>query len=261
MGIVNLTPDSFSDGSATRTPGDAIAQAERFIEEGAAIIDLGGESTRPGATPVPLAEELVRLMPVLSALRDAPVPLSVDTYKPAVMQAALDAGASIINDISGFRDANAIKVVAQSSCGVVLMHMQGEPQSMQVAPHYGDVLREVDEFLRGQLIELEAAGVLRARVVIDPGFGFGKRLEHNHALLSGLALFRELPAAGLLVGLSRKGMLGTISGRRLATERLGASVAAALLAVSRGAQIVRCHDVAATVDALKVWTYFDEGAS
>jgi len=261
MGIVNLTPDSFSDGSANLSSSDAIAHAERLIVEGATIVDIGAESTRPGAAPLPLAEELTRLMPVLKGLRDAPVAVSVDTYKPEVMRAALDSGASIVNDVYAFRQRGALEAVTQGSCGLVVMHMQGEPSTMHVAPHYRDVVSEVDEFLRERLLELSAAGINRSRLMVDPGFGFGKRLEDNHALLTGLATYRKLDAAGLLVGLSRKGMLGTISGRLAASQRLGASVAAALLAVSRGAQVVRCHDVAATVDALKVWSYFQDGVS
>jgi dihydropteroate synthase len=261
MGIVNLTPDSFSDGNANLAASEAIAHAERLILEGAAIVDLGAESTRPGSAPVPLAEELIRLMPVLKGLRDAPVPVSVDTYKPEVMRAALDSGASIVNDVYALRQPGALEVVTHASCGLVVMHMQGEPSTMQVAPHYRDVVLEVDEFLRERLLKLSAAGIDRSRLMVDPGFGFGKRLEDNHALLTALATYRKLDAAGLLVGLSRKGMLGTISGRMVASERLGASVAAALLAVSRGAQVVRCHDVAATVDALKVWSHFQNGMS
>jgi dihydropteroate synthase len=261
MGIVNFTPDSFSDGREKLTPSDVIAHAERLMLEGAAIIDIGAESTRPGATPLPLAEELTRLMPVLQGLRDAPVPVSIDTYKPEVMRAAIDLGASIVNDVYAFRQRGALEVVAEQNCGLVVMHMQGEPATMHVAPHYQDVVGEVSEFLRQRLLEMSAAGIERSRLMVDPGFGFGKRLEDNHALLTRLASYRMLDSAGLLVGLSRKGMLGTISGRLVARERLGASVAAALLAVSRGAQVVRCHDVAATVDALKIWSYFQDDGS
>ncbi len=259
MGIVNVTPDSFSDAGDSLAPESAVAKAWRLIEEGAAIIDVGAESTRPGATPVALADELSRLLPVLHGLRDSPVPISVDTYKPDVMRAALDAGASIINDIFGFRDTAAIDVVSKSNAGVVVMHMQGTPPTMQSQVHYDDVVKEVESFLRHRLSALALSGIEADRVVIDPGFGFGKRLVHNQALLAHLSSYGALGAAGVLAGLSRKGMLGTISGKDEPAKRLGSSIAAALLAVSQGANIVRCHDVAATVDAIKVWCYFSGG--
>jgi dihydropteroate synthase len=191
-------------------------------------------------------------MPVLEALRDAPVPLSVDTYKPAVMQAALHAGASIINDIYALRQPGAVAAVAASQCGVVLMHMQGEPVSMQVAPHYDNVVEEVFEFLADRVKQASAAGIATERIALDPGFGFGKRVNHNTELLRGLAKLRQLDTAGILIGLSRKSMLGAITGRS-PENRVGASVAGALAAFERGARIIRCHDVAATVDALNVW--------
>lgn len=251
MGIVNLTPDSFSgDGFATDTER-AVAHARRLIDEGADMLDLGAESTRPGAPATPLADELDRLLPVIAALRDCGVPLSIDTYKPEVMRAALGAGADLINDIYGLRQPGAIEAVADSACGICIMHMQGEPRTMQQEPLYTDVCAEVSAFLAAQVARLVAAGVARERLVLDPGFGFGKSLAHN------IALFRTLPemTSGelpVLVGVSRKSMLGLITGRPVA-ERLPASIGAALLAAQAGAQILRVHDVAATRDALTVW--------
>jgi len=251
MGIVNVTPDSFSDGGRYFDLERALAHAERLIAEGADLLDIGGESTRPGAAEVAVAEELARVIPLVRALRDRGVPLSVDTSKPEVMRAALAEGASIVNDVRALQADGAIEAVAASGCGVVLMHMQGEPRTMQLAPHYGDVVREVGDFLRARRDALVAAGVARERIAIDPGFGFGKTAAHNFALLARL---HELAALGqpVLVGLSRKSMLGQATGRAVG-ERVHASVAAALLAVQRGARIVRVHDVAATRDALAVW--------
>lgn len=251
MGIVNVTPDSFSDGGRLLAPDAAIAHARRLIDEGADILDIGGESTRPGAEPVPLEEELARLLPLIEALRDSGVPLSIDTFKPAVMRAAIEAGADMINDIYGFRQPGAIEAVAGSDCGLCVMHMQGEPRTMQQAPAYADVAGEVGAFLREQAQRLEAAGVDPGRICLDPGFGFGKTTAHNYDLL------RSLPTIGalgypLLIGVSRKTMIGAVTGRPVG-ERLAGSIAAALAAVARGAAIVRVHDVAATVDALKVW--------
>lgn len=251
MGIVNLTPDSFSgDGFATDAER-AVAHARRLVEEGADMLDLGAESTRPGAPATPLAEELDRLLPVIAALRDCGVPLSIDTYKPEVMRAALTAGADMINDIYGLRQPGAIDAVAGSDCGICIMHMQGEPRTMQQEPAYQDVCGDVAAFLSRQVALLEAAGIARERLVLDPGFGFGKSLAHN------VALFRALPdmTSGklpVLVGVSRKSMLGLITGRGVG-DRLSASVAAALLAAQAGAGILRVHDVAATRDALTVW--------
>ena len=252
MGIINLTPDSFSDGGQNSSIDAALKRAEQMIGEGAHVLDLGAESSRPGAAPVALDEELERLMPVLEALRDAPVPVSIDTYKPAVMHAALQAGASIINDIYALRQPGAIDAVAASGCGVVLMHMQGEPLSMQQAPYYHDVVQQVFEFLSDRVSQAHAAGIELQRITVDPGFGFGKRADDNIVLLRGLAKFRQLKTAGILIGLSRKSMLGAITGRA-PENRIGASVAGALAAFERGARIIRCHDVAATVDALNVW--------
>jgi len=250
MGIVNVTPDSFSDGGQFFDPVRAIAHAGRLVEEGADILDIGGESTRPGAQAVPAEEELARVLPVLRAARDLPVPISVDTLKPEVMRAALAEGAAMINDVNALRAPAAIDAVQSSGCGVCLMHMQGEPRTMQTAPHYDDVVAEVKAFLAQRIDACTAAGIARERIVIDPGFGFGKSGQHNLALLRGLGVLRELGVA-VLAGLSRKSTLGTITGRG-SEDRLAASLAAAMLAVERGAAIVRVHDVAATRDALLV---------
>lgn len=251
MGVLNVTPDSFSDGGRHATTQAAIDHAGRLIDEGADLIDIGGESTRPGSTPVPPDEEAARVLPVLRALRDAGVPISVDTRRPGLMRAALDEGADMINDIEGFRAPGAIDAVRGSACAVVAMHMQGEPATMQQAPAYGDVVAEVRDFLRERLGALRAAGIADDRIVLDPGFGFGKTFDHNVALMRALP---ELAALGapLLVGVSRKGMVGKLTGRAPA-DRVAGSVAAALAAVARGARIVRVHDVAATRDALTVW--------
>jgi dihydropteroate synthase len=254
MGIVNLTPDSFSDGGRHAGAQAALAHCERLVREGADILDIGGESTRPGAEPVPLDEELARVLPVLQGAMSLGVPVSLDSYKPAVMRAALELGVDIVNDIKALREPGALDVVAgHPNCGVCLMHMRGmEPRSMQDGdPEYGDVVREVSDFLRERRDALAARGVAAERMVLDPGIGFGKRSEHNVALL---ARQHELLALGLpiLAGWSRKGTLGRITGRDVG-DRLVASVTAALAAVQHGARIVRVHDVAATVDALKVW--------
>ena len=250
MGVVNVTPDSFSDGGKYLESGTALEHAQRLIEEGADLIDLGAESSRPGAGGVSVEQELERLMPVLKALRDAPVPISVDTTKPEVMRAAIDAGAAMINDISALRSPGALEAVAAADAGVCLMHMQGEPHTMQHAPRYEDVVAEVKGFLDARVAAAEARGIARERIVIDPGFGFGKSVEHNFELLRHLGRFAET-GIPVMAGWSRKSTLGVITGRP-AGERLAASVAAALLAVQRGARIVRVHDVAATRDALAV---------
>lgn len=251
MGIVNVTPDSFSDGGRFFDFERALAHGERLIAEGADLLDIGGESTRPGAAEVGVDEELARVIPLVRALRDRAVPISVDTSKPEVMRAALAEGAAIVNDVRALQAPGAVDAVAASDCGIVLMHMQGEPRTMQADPRYGDVVREVGDFLRARRDALVAAGVARERIVLDPGFGFGKTVAHNFTLLARL---HELAALGqpLLAGLSRKSMLGHATGRAVG-ERVHASVAAALLAVQRGARIVRVHDVAATRDALAVW--------
>jgi dihydropteroate synthase len=261
MGIVNVTPDSFSDGGRFFDAEAALAHARRLIDEGADILDIGGESTRPGAPEVGIDEELRRVLPLIEALRTANVPLSIDTCKPEVMRAALAAGACIVNDVFALRLPGAVEAVAASDCGVVLMHMQGTPRTMQLAPHYADAVADVGLFLRGRSAVAQAAGVAPERIVLDPGFGFGKAPAHNWSLLARLANL-DVGGAPILAGLSRKSMLGQTTGRPV-TDRLAASVAAALVAVQRGAAIVRVHDVAATRDALAVWQTIKniEGAS
>lgn len=259
VGIVNITSDSFSDGGRYLLAEAAIAHAFRLIEEGADIIDIGAESSRPGATPLAAEEELSRLLPVLKAVRDAGVPISVDTYKPSVMQAVLDQGASMINDIWGLRQVGAIDVVSRYDCAVCIMHMQGEPQTMQQDPHYTDVVSEVGDFLRDRVAVLVAAGIERRRIVIDPGFGFGKTVEQNFFLLREFESFLAFGTA-LLAGISRKSMLGVVTGKSV-NERAGASVAAAILAAARGARLLRVHDVALTVDALKTWQMVENSGS
>jgi dihydropteroate synthase len=251
MGIVNVTPDSFSDGGQHLLRDAAVAHAQQLIAEGADIIDIGGESTRPGAQPVSIQEELDRVLPIIESLRGAPVPISIDTCQPQVMQAAIAVGVQMVNDINALQDAAAMNAVAAGNVAVCLMHKQGNPQTMQVQPHYQDVVAEVYEFLRGRIAVAEAAGIGRERIVVDPGFGFGKTLEHNLALLRGLEKLAGL-GVPVLAGLSRKSMLGALTGQDV-EHRVHASVAAALLAVQRGANIVRVHDVRATVDALKIW--------
>ena len=250
MGIVNVTPDSFSDGGRYIDAHSAVVHAWHLVEEGADLLDIGGESTRPGARPVSLQEELDRVMPVLEGVRELGVPVSVDTMKPEVMRAAIDAGAAMINDVYGFRAPGAWAAVKDSDCALCVMHMQGEPRTMQDNPHYDDAVAEVEAFLSARLAEAEAAGIARARLCIDPGFGFGKTLDHNLALLR--ALPRLVRLAPVLAGMSRKRMIGALTGRDV-PDRLAGSVAAALRAVENGAAIVRVHDVKETVDALKVW--------
>lgn len=256
MGIVNLTPDSFSGDGLANDTASAIAHAKRQIEAGADLLDIGAESSRPGCQPVSLEDELARLLPVLKALSDCGVPVSVDTYKPEVMRAALAAGASMINDIYALRMPGALKAVADSDCAVCLMHMQGEPLTMQQAPVYGDVVGEVRDFLAERVIAARAAGIADDRLVLDPGFGFGKTLAHNLELLRRQP---ELAVEGLplLAGLSRKSMLGMMTGREV-NARVPASITAALLAAQRGARILRVHDVAETRDALVVWQALED---
>ena len=259
MGIVNVTPDSFSDGGQHDDTDSAVAHARQLIEEGAQILDLGGESTRPGADPVSVADELDRLLPVIEALRDCGVPLSIDTFKPEVMRATLDAGADMINDIYGFRQPGAVEAVAQSRCGLCVMHMKGEPRTMQaLPPEYTDLIGEIGLFLGSRAQLLRAAWVDPRRIVLDPGFGFGKTADQNFQLLRRLSSLRST-GYPLLIGLSRKNMIGQATGRPVG-DRLPGSIAAALACVSRGASIVRVHDVAATVDALKVWHAAEQGA-
>lgn len=263
MGILNVTPDSFSDGGRFVARDAALVQAEAMIREGADIIDIGGESTRPGAPPVPLAEELERVIPVIEALRSAGVPLSVDTYKPAVMRAAVSAGADMVNDIWGFRREGAIDAVKDSVCGLCVMHMLGEPETMQKhEPVYRDVVAEVREFFDERVRTLTKTGISQNRICLDPGFGFGKSVTvHNYDLMARLASTKPANLnVPLLAGMSRKSMLGAVTGRTKPSERIAASVAAAICAAERGASIIRVHDVAATADALKVWQAVGDAA-
>ena len=252
MGILNVTPDSFSDGGVFLSRENAIAHARRMAEEGADIIDVGGESTRPGAQPVSAQEEMDRVIPVIEALRGKiSLPISIDTSKPEVMRAAVAAGAGFINDVRALRDEGALEAAASLHVPVCLMHMQGEPRSMQENPRYRDVVSDIGDFLRARLQAAQAAGIPAQRLVIDPGFGFGKTLEHNLELLRGLKKLQSL-GAPILAGLSRKSLIGKALG--LPVEgRLYASVALALMAVQNGARLVRVHDVAPTVEALRMW--------
>lgn len=253
MGILNVTPDSFSDGGAYDDPAAAIAHAQRMVSEGAAIVDVGGESTRPGSAEVTSAREMTRTVPVVAALaRDLYVPVSIDTRHAEVARAAVAAGATIINDVSGFRDPAMVEVAAECDAGLVVMHMLGEPRTMQSEPHYDDVVAEVAQYLLDQARMLEAAGIGRDRICLDPGIGFGKTLEHN------LTLLRELPqlvASGypVLIGASRKSMIGALLDQPEPATRLEGSLAIALWAASHGADVVRVHDVVQTVRALRVW--------
>lgn len=260
MGIVNLTPDSFSGDGLPASTEAALAHARAQWEAGADILDLGAESTRPGAESVPVREELARLMPVLEKIRAEGwnVPVSIDTMKPEVMRAALDAGADIINDINALRAPGALEAAARSDCAVCLMHMQGEPRDMQRQPNYADVVGEVRDFLAERVAACRAAGIADDRLMLDPGFGFGKSMAHNYRLLKSLERLAD-DDFPVLVGLSRKSMLGAVTGLP-ADRRLIASVAAAVLAVERGARIVRTHDVAATAEALKIWQACAEAA-
>lgn len=253
MGIVNATPDSFSDGGLHFDAAAAIAQGLKLAAEGADILDIGGESTRPGAQEVPLDEELRRVVPVIERLaKETSLPISIDTSKPEVMRAAVAAGAGMINDVHALRREGALDAAAQLGVPVVLMHMQGEPGGMQAAPHYDDVVGEVHRFLAERIFAAEMAGIARKRIVVDPGFGFGKTLQHNLQLLAQLQRFTEL-GVPVLAGLSRKKSIGEITGREDPRERIAGSVAAHLIAAQRGAMLLRVHDVAATADALKVW--------
>jgi len=257
IGIVNVTPDSFSDGGRHLEVEAAVTHGLKLVAEGADVLDVGGESTRPGAAEVSVDEELRRVIPVIERLaRATAVPVSIDTSKPEVMRAAVAAGAGLINDVYALRREGALAAVAELKVPVILMHMQGEPRSMQHTPHYDDVVGEVHRFLAERLFAAEMAGIARKRIIIDPGFGFGKTDAHNLTLLAQLGCFTEL-GVPLLAGLSRKRTLGGLTGRAVPSERVHASVAAHLLAVQRGARIVRVHDVAATVDALNVWTAVD----
>lgn len=257
MGIVNVTPDSFSDGNTHFRADEAVAHALRLVDEGADLLDIGGESTRPGAQAVTVDEELRRVLPVIQGLTECGVPLSVDTCKPEVMRACVLAGADMINDIGGFTAPGAVDAVRDSACALCLMHMRGEPRTMQQDPVYGDVVTEVRDYLADGARRLRNAGVAADRIVLDPGFGFGKTVAHNYALLRHLPVVmgHEYPS---LVGVSRKSMIGALTGRP-ANRRLGGSIAAALAGAARGAHILRVHDVADTVDALKIWAAVEQG--
>ena len=253
MGIVNVTPDSFSDGGAHDTTDAAVAHALRLVEEGADLLDIGGESTRPGAAEVEVEEELRRVVPVIERLAaQVAVPISIDTSKPEVMRAAVQAGAGMINDVYGLRREGALDAAAALGVPVVLMHMQGEPRSMQAAPQYDDVVGEVHRFLAERIFAAEMAGIPKQRIVVDPGFGFGKDTAHNLQLLAQFERFVEL-GVPVLAGLSRKRSIGELTGRSEPRARAAGSVAAHLIAAQNGAMLLRVHDVAPTVDALKVW--------
>jgi dihydropteroate synthase len=252
MGILNVTPDSFSDGGRFQSLEFAFSRAEEMITEGVDMIDVGGESSRPGAPALALDEELRRVMPVLYALRDLGKPLSLDTYKPEVMREAILAGVDMINDINGFRAPGALDAVLGSDCALCVMHMQGTPQDMQTQPTYTDVVAEVIGFLHQRVDEMVAAGIERERICIDPGFGFGKTVEHNYALLRNIGKIQRELGLPVLAGVSRKSMIGAITGKPV-EQRLAGNLAGALAAIAHGARIVRVHDVVETVDAVKVW--------
>ena len=252
MGILNTTPDSFSDGGRFQSLEFAVSRAEEMVSEGVDMIDIGGESSRPGAPAVSLEQELSRVMPVLYALQDMGKPLSVDTYKPVVMREAILAGADMINDINGFRAPGAVEAVVDSDCALCVMHMQGSPQNMQLNPVYGDVVAEVTAFLRERVDVLLAAGIERERICVDPGFGFGKTVEHNYALLRNIGKMQHELGLPVLAGLSRKSMIGAVTGKPV-EQRLAGNLGGALAAIAHGARIVRVHDVVETVDAVKVW--------
>jgi dihydropteroate synthase len=259
MGVVNVTPDSFSDGGKFFDSKAAVEHARRLAEEGADILDIGGESSRPGALPVSVSQEVDRILPVVEGLQGIEKPLSIDTRRPEVMQAALNAGASMINDIEALQAPGALEAVAKSQCAVCLMHMKGEPATMQKDPHYDDVVREVLRFLADRAGKAMQAGIARERIVVDPGFGFGKTARHNFELLRRLEEFSSL-GVPLLAGWSRKSTLGKVTGRP-ADERLAASLAAALLALQGGATILRVHDVKETRDVISVWEAYQQHES
>lgn len=251
MGILNVTPDSFSDGGHYRQIDAALAHAEKLLDDGADILDIGGESTRPGAAFVPAEEEMSRVIPVIKSLQSLNVPLSIDTRKSAVMRAALDAGVDLVNDIAGLEDEGALELLAQSNAAICLMHMQGDPRNMQATPCYQDVVAEVLSYLAARRDAALAAGISHNRLLLDPGFGFGKTLEHNIALFKSLPQLKECLATPLLIGVSRKSMLGQITGQSVA-DRMPGSIAAALMAAQAGSAVIRVHDVRETVDALKI---------
>ncbi|MFC5474102.1 dihydropteroate synthase [Paraherbaspirillum soli] len=252
MGILNITPDSFSDGGKFYSLEFALSHAEQMIADGVDIIDIGGESSRPGSPALSEEEELDRVMPAIYALRDCGKPISVDTYKPAVMREAIAAGVDLVNDINGFRAPGALEAVRDSDCALCVMHMQGVPQTMQAKPEYDDVIAQISDFLRERVAAMEQVGIARNRISIDPGFGFGKTIAHNVALLQNIGHIQQALDLPLLAGMSRKTMLGDLTGRPI-EKRLAGSLAAALVAVAQGAKIIRVHDVAETVDALKIW--------
>lgn len=253
MGIVNVTPDSFSDGGHYQYLDAALAHAEKLLADGADILDIGGESTRPGAAFVPAEEEIRRVIPVIKALQSLNVPLSIDTRKSVVMRAALDVGVDLVNDISALEDEGALTLLAKSHAAICLMHMQGDPHNMQATPAYLDVVAEVSAYLAARRDAALAAGISHCRLLLDPGFGFGKTLEHNIALFKALPNMQAQLVTPLLIGVSRKSMLGQITGQTV-TDRMPASIAAALMAAQAGAAVIRVHDVRETVDALKVWS-------
>jgi dihydropteroate synthase len=252
MGILNVTPDSFSDGGHYHHIDAALAHAEKLLADGADILDIGGESTRPGAAFVPAEEEVSRVIPVIKALQSLNVPLSIDTRKSTVMRAALDVGVDLVNDISALEDEGALALVAKSHAAICLMHMQGDPHNMQATPAYLDVVAEVSAYLAARRDAALAVGISHHRLLLDPGFGFGKTLEHNVALFKALPDMQEQLATPLLIGVSRKSMLGQITGRAIG-DRMSASIAAALMAAQAGSAVIRVHDVRETVDALKIW--------
>jgi dihydropteroate synthase len=252
MGIINITPDSFSDGGHYYDSSRAIAHAFEMVEQGADILDIGGESTRPGAAEVSVQEELDRVIPVLEALKaEVGVPISIDTSKPMVMQEALSRGADMVNDVRALQEEGALEVVARSDVSICLMHMQGEPRTMQENPHYTNVVSDITDFFRTRLSACEQAGISHQRILLDPGFGFGKTLEHNIQLLANLEQFQGL-GCPLLVGMSRKRMIGSLLGDVPVDQRVTGSVAAAVIAAMKGAAIIRVHDVGPTVEAMKV---------
>lgn len=252
MGILNVTPDSFSDGGRFQTLEFAVSRAEEMIAEGVDLIDIGGESSRPGAPALALDEELRRVMPVLYATRDLGRPLSIDTYKPQVMREAIIAGVDMINDINAFRSPGALDVVAKSDCGLCVMHMQGTPASMQQDPAYKEVVSDVIAFLKERVGAMVDAGIDPERICLDPGFGFGKTVEHNYALLRNIGRIEQECARPVLAGVSRKSMIGAVTGKPV-ERRLAGNIAGALAAIAHGARIVRVHDVVETVDAVRVW--------
>ena len=263
MGILNMTPDSFSDGGQYLDPQLAIDRAHQMIADGADIIDIGGESTRPNSPKVCTCDELSRIIPAIEALLDCGVPLSIDTQKPYVMREVLNMGVDIINDINGFNSPVAIDAIADSKAGLCIMHMQGTPQTMQDNPQYTDVVSEVGLFLHKQVQRLLTAGVNRERICLDPGFGFGKTLEHNRTLMQNLHGLQptDAPEFPMLIGVSRKRMIATITAHEGIQDRMAGSVAAALWALQHGAHIVRVHDVAQTVDAIRTWRFFEQANS